>query len=112
MKSLILIAVFLLTACETNPIIPTEPKVIKEVNYIVRVPPKESLELPQPIPKTDLSKATQADAAAFILSQSEQITSLTNKLINIAKFLSEEQAKLDLKAKDENAKFKKEALKN
>jgi hypothetical protein len=37
---------------------------------------------------------------------------LTNKLINIAKFLSEEQAKLDLKAKDENAKFKKEALKN
>jgi hypothetical protein len=112
MKSSILIMALVLAGCCTNPIIPTEPKIVKEVSYVVRIPPKESLELPAAIPKVDVSKATQADAANFILSQAEQITTLTNKLINIAKFLSEEQAKLDLKARDENAANKKEALKN
>jgi len=112
MKSSILILALFLAGCCTNPIIPTEPRLIKEVSYVVRIPPKETIELPAPIPKVDVSKATQADAAKFILDQASQITTLTNKLISVAKFLSEEQSKLDVKAKDENLASKKEALKN
>lgn len=102
----------LLAGCNTTKLTPTEPKVIKEVSYVVRIPSKEMISLPAQIEKIDVDTATQADAAKFITQQAIMIEDLNSKLISIAKFLVDEQSKLDTKAAEENIKSKQSALKN
>lgn len=107
MKSLFL--VLLLVGCCADPIIP-EPRVIKETSYVVRIPPKDLMTVPDKVNKINVETATQADVAKFILDQYERMQKLENRVIEISKFLVDEQQKLDAKAKEENLANCKEAL--
>lgn len=112
--SILLVALFLTGCIFTNPIVPTEPKVVKEVNYVIKVPPKESLDIPVPVKKVDVDSpnVSQADVATYIVNLYKQNLDLTNKLVSISKFFNDEQQKLNTKAAEENLENKKSSLKN
>lgn len=105
MKHLILSALVLATlaGCETNPARPTaEVRIAERVEYVVRIPPEELI-TPPPTPATiDIDKATQSDVARWLLVNETYIKELKNKFILIAKFLKNEQDKLNAEAITKN----------
>lgn len=90
MKFSLLIVSLLLSGCfATLP--PKEPIVLEKFVYIVRVPPAETMSLPEPIAEFDVDAATQADVAEWIVKSEKYTIELRNKLIEIANFFKHEE---------------------
>ena len=100
MKTFIALMLALLVGCGHTPVKPEAP-VVKETKYIVRTPDAKLLTLPTPVPNIDVDLASQAEVAEWILNKESYTNSVENKLIGVAKFLKDEQAKADADAKKE-----------
>ena len=98
MKYLILVCILFLSACGHTPVKP-EPPVVKEIRYIVKLPPAESLQFPAKVEKIDVDTASQAEASKWVIDKEEYTRALENKIISIGKFFKDEQAKADAEAK-------------
>jgi hypothetical protein len=106
MRALLLIAAVVLVGCSTTKQLPPpEREVVRDVRYVVALPPAELLKLPpQPAPIKDLDKAKQSDVAAWLAASEERVAQLENQIKEIAKFLLEAQESADKKAKEESDK--------
>lgn len=105
-----LIAVTLLVGCASTPdIVPTEKVVIKEVEYVVRIPPPELMTLPQEVPDLNVDSADQADVAEWFLMKEQYTRELENLLMSIAKFFINSQDELNNQAAEENSAARAEA---
>lgn len=110
MKYLILSLVIFLSACATTPeIVKPEQVVIKEVSYVIRIPPEVLLIMPEQVPKIDVDTAKQSTIANWIIDTNERTKMLENKLIEIGKFFKSEQDKLNKQAAEDNLKNKKDS---
>lgn len=94
MKIITFMLVLFLVGCGTCPVKP-EPSVIVETKFIVKTPDKKLLVLPEPVKNIDVDSATQAEASEWLLNKEAYTISLENRLKEIAKFLKDEQDKLD-----------------
>lgn len=106
MKRIILAAlVVVLAGCETMPV-KSEQVLVKHVEYIVKIPPADLLELPPSVASLNFDDPNikQSDVGKWIVDSEQRSNVLENKLIGISKFLKGEQDKLDDKAKTENVK--------
>jgi hypothetical protein len=90
-----------LAACQTNPHVPEkiEPTVVTKMEYVLRIPPAEAMELPPAVPDIDLDKAKQSDVAKWIAAMNQRMETFEAKLKQIAIFLKDEQDKLDKASK-------------
>lgn len=105
MKRLTIIALALLAGCATTHVPEkVEPTVAARVEYVIKVPPAELLDLPKPPPNVDVDKATQADIARWIAANEKWFNDVQNRFSEVAKFLRDEQQNLDKLAKDFNEK--------
>lgn len=78
--------------------------VVPHVQYVIKVPPAESLSLPPPADKIDVDAAkNQSEIAKWILSSEKRSRLLEDKLISISSFFKSEQDKLDELAAKQNA---------
>jgi len=103
MKKLIIVAAAVaLTGCGINPVKP-ERQTVKEVSYIVAVPPKELTTLPAKVPDIDVDAADQAAAADWLLKKEKYTRDVEDLMTGMAQYLVDLQAKLDEKAKADNA---------
>lgn len=104
----IILVIFLslvLSACATkDELIKPEIRTVKQIDYVIKIPPREALELPPPLAEINVDSAKQSDVARLILSMEERIRTLENKLIEIASFFKTEQDKLAKQAAEENKK--------
>lgn len=98
MKYLILVCILFLSACGHTPVKP-EPPVVKEIRYIVKLPPAESLQLPPKVVDIDVDTASQAEASDWVINKEAYTRQLENKIISIGKFFKDEQDKADAEAK-------------
>lgn len=113
MKNLLIILAFsmLLAGCKTiGDTIPEEHRTVKEVEYLVRIPPKELLTLPEPVADIDVDTASQAEVAKWIINKEEYTLGVENLLRQVAEFLSKEQADADAEAEEENRRAHEAAL--
>lgn len=103
----------LLSSCMSAPVKPVtpEPIVVKQVQYVVKLPPAELLTLPPQVPNIDVDHATQKDVAEWLLSSEQRTRTLENMLKGIAGFFTDQQTQLDAKAASENAAVKADAIK-
>lgn len=86
MKKLLLtlIASFALTGCwVTNPVKPLPPTVAIKYKYIFVTVADEFLEIPAKVPNLDTTKATDKEAAQWILDKEERTRNLETKLKTI-----------------------------
>lgn len=97
--SLILCAA--LVGCSTCPP-KVEQQIVKQTEYIIRIPPAETMTLPAAVETPDPQKSTQKDVAKYVNNLEGQIVALQNKLIEIAKFFEDEKAKLAKEAAEKN----------
>lgn len=88
MKLLPLIACLGLVGCATTRCIPPQPQIVVKTQYVTRVPPAQLLTLPAPVPPLDVSKASQADVAAWILAREKYELALKADLQGIANFFA------------------------
>jgi PBP1b-binding outer membrane lipoprotein LpoB len=93
----ILLTVFLVGCNGYAPVKPEAP-VIKETKFVVKTPDAKLLKFPAPVADIDVDTASQAEASEWLINKEAYTTSLENQLIEVAKFLKEEQAKLDAEA--------------
>lgn len=96
-----LILCFALVGCGTCPP-KVEQQIVTKTEYIIRIPPAESMTLPAAVVTPDPNQSTQKDVAKYINNLEGQIATLQNKLIEIAKFFEDEKAKLAKEAADKN----------
>lgn len=82
----IILTVFMLSGCET-----LEKITPVRTEYVVRIPPAETLTLPPEVPPLDVDKAKQSDVARWIAATETRMKTLEDKLIEVAKFLKKEQ---------------------
>ena len=109
MKHIIAItAALLLVGCGIAPVKP-EKHYVDRVEYIITIPPKELMTLPEKPQTIDVDAADQADAAGWLLSKEKYTRDLENTLKNLADFFVKQQAEADKKAAEANAKSEKEA---
>ncbi len=93
----------ILAACASTKELPKpEVRVAERVEYVVRIPPAELMQLPSPPPNIDVETATQATVANWLILNEEYINSLRNRIIEIAKFLKQQQDELNEEAKNKN----------
>lgn len=110
MKYTPLMLVVLLSGCslfQTKPDIPKQqvvPEVATKLEYVIKIPPKELVTLPDQVPAIDVDAAKQSDIAAWVIASEKRTQQLENMLIGIANFFKTEQAKLDDAAAQTNAK--------
>jgi hypothetical protein len=104
MKLVLITALALsLAACSSTPKLPErEAEVVKDIRYVVAMPPAELFKLPpQPAPIKDLDTAKQSDVATWLAASEARMEALENRIKEIAKFLYEAQESADKKAKEE-----------
>lgn len=107
MKALLALAVSVaLVGCATTKHVAEQPEVTiaERVEYVIKVPPAELLELPKPPAMIDIDKATQADVARWVMANERWMNELQNRFIEVARFMRDEQVKLDALAKELNEK--------
>lgn len=102
-KLIVLSSAFVLAGCQTIPLEKPETRLIPQVEYVLRIPPKELLTLPPPVPNINVDEAKQSDVARWIILSEERTRQLENMLIELAVFFKIEQLKLDEEAKKKNA---------
>jgi hypothetical protein len=102
----------LIPACSWNnpDIVKPEQQVAESVKYVVKIPPKELMTLPEVQKKLDVDTAKQSDIARWIISTEIRTKALENQIIGIASFFNDEQSKLDEQAKSENTKAANDAI--
>lgn len=107
MKKIIMTTILslILSACGVNPV-QQEQHTVKEVEYVIKIPPKELMTLPQPVADIDVDASTQADVAYWLSSKENYTMKLQNDLIQIASFFIDEQRKLDAIATNKNSQAK------
>jgi hypothetical protein len=93
MKFSLLIVSLLLSGCfaTVEPLPPIEPVVVEKYVYLIKVPPAETMTLPEPVSELDVDAATQADVANWIVSNEKYANELKLKLIEIANFFKREK---------------------
>lgn len=89
----------ILTGCTGYSPVKPESPVVKETQFVVRTPDAALLTLPTPVTDIDVDTASQAEVSEWIINKEAYKTTLLNQLIEVAKFLKDEQAKLDAEAK-------------
>ena len=99
--SSIMLAVLLVGCGTTSELVKPEAKIIKQTEYVIKIPPAELMTLPPPVAKIDIDKALQSDIAAWLLANESRTKRLEDLLIGIAKFFVTEENKL----KDQAATF-------
>lgn len=103
MKYAILFLTLILSACITNPSLPDPEQIlVKQTEYVVRIPPRELMALPVSIGKIDVDKAKQSDIAQWVLKSEDRTRTLENMIIEIGKFLRIEERKLEEEASVKN----------
>lgn len=83
-----------LTGCATWK--PEKEVVVQQV-YVIRIPPAESMTLPDSVPNLDTEKMDEGDVARWLVKKENYTKSLEDKLKEIAKFFVDEQKKLEKK---------------
>lgn len=78
-----------LSACKTLP--ESEQNTVTRVEYVVKIPPKELMTLPQRPKDINLDTATQSDVASWLISREERMQHLENMIRAIAEFFKSEQ---------------------
>lgn len=103
-KILAIILALTLVGCGTTPMPAPEPVLVKQVEYVVRIPPAEAMSIPAPLPNLNIENPNllQSDIADWILGLQDRIDVLEGKIIGIAKFLKGEQDKLNADAAKTN----------
>lgn len=106
MKRILLISAMILSlsGCAlfgVKPVQP-EPQIVKQTEYVVRIPPKELMTLPAPVPPIDVDTAKQSDVAAWVLQKEQYSRTLENMLKDVAGFFNTQQIQLDQAAKTQN----------
>jgi hypothetical protein len=93
MKFSLLIVSLLLSGClaTTESLPKLEPITVEKFVYIVKVPPTETMTLPEPVAEIDVDSATQADIATWIVNNERYMNALRGKLIEIANFFKHEE---------------------
>ena len=102
---LALLCILCLSACGFNPI-KREPTVVNHVEYVVKIPPAQLMTIPPAVNSIDVDdpKLSQGDISKWIKLSEDRTLQLENQIIEIAKFLTSEQAQLNEQAKHENSK--------
>lgn len=100
---LIFVASIFLVACGHNPIKP-ETRVAKEIEYVIRIPPKELLTIPPAVADIDVDNIKQGDVAKWILANEERTRALENIIKEIGLFFKVEDEKLQKQAEEKNKK--------
>lgn len=100
MKKIIFIAflVTMLGACQTGQVKQAQP-VIETVKYIVAVPPKEMLAVPEKPKAPDPATSTQRDVSDYIIDLNGDDDQLRIIISNIADWLLKEQERQNSNAK-------------
>jgi len=113
-KKIILVACLFLTACGHDaPFIkPEKPEkvVVKEIQYVVKIPPKELITIPPQVDKIDVDAAKQSDIAKWIIAGEERTRKLEEMIRQLALFFKLEQLKLDEEAIKKNKEEAEKAL--
>lgn len=106
MKKFLLIFVLLLSGCAfDSPVMVTpEPVLIKQIEYVVKIPPTQLITLPPIVEKIDVDTAKQSDIARWILNSENRTQTLESMLRGIAVFFEVEQAKAEDAANELNKK--------
>ena len=79
----------LLVGCATTKPETREAAITVQQEYIVRLPPAETMILPPAVPDIDLKTAKQSDVASWIVLKEARIDALESKLKRIAEFFNE-----------------------
>lgn len=80
-----------------------QPETVKQVEYIVKIPPKELMTLPPQVEPIDIDTAQQSDVAAWIIRNEQRMKMLEDMLRGLAQFFKLEQIKLDAEAASKNS---------
>ena len=100
MNKVLLIAALVLSGCCTTPkLVQPEPVVVKQTEYVIRVPPADLMTLPAQVPNIDVDHATQGDVAAWLLQNEKRTKALEDALKGIAAFFVSQQGQLESTAK-------------
>ena len=100
-----LLIVLLLSGCSWDSVFTKpETRTVKQIEYVIKVPPAESLTLPNAVKDIDVDAAKESDIARWLIEKEKYKLALEKKLISIAAFFKTEQEKLNDKAKAENLK--------
>jgi len=99
------VAIISLSGCTWNnpDIVKPEPQIVRQVEYVIRIPPAQLLTLPLNAAKIDIDKAKQSDAAKMLIASEERMKQLENQIIGIGEFFTSESEKLNKKATEINA---------
>lgn len=90
-----IVVIAMLSACgTTGELVKPEPKIIKQTEYVIKIPPVELLTVPAPVAKIDVDTAKQSDIASWILANELRTKKLEDLLIGIGKFFTAEEGKL------------------
>lgn len=84
-----------------------EPVTVKQVEYVIKIPPKEMMTLPAQVEPVDTDTAKQSDIAAWIIRNEQRSKMLEDMLRGLAQFFQLEQIKLDAEAAAKNSSAKK-----
>ena len=104
---LALTTVLALGACASVPApVTLEQQVVKQTEYVVRIPPAQLMTLPPRPADIDPDKADQAAVASWLISKEQYTVTLENQLKDIAGFFVTQQTQLDSSAASQNAQFK------
>jgi hypothetical protein len=98
-----ILLISLLSACNSIPTVQQEHVVVKQIEYVVKIPPAELMTLPAQAEKIDIDTASQASVAQWVLASEERTRTLENMLKGIATFFVVEQAKAKDAADTKNA---------
>lgn len=91
-----LMMALMLSACATwKP----EGTTVVQQQYIIRIPPAETMQLPPAVKNIDPDSIDQGEVARWLAAKEEYTSALEGKLREIAKFFVNEQKKLDDEAK-------------
>jgi hypothetical protein len=100
---ILLLSVLLLAGCETIKKEESEPRIIEKIQYVLKIPPRDLIDLPPQVPPINVDESKQSDIARWILLSEERTRKLENMLIELATFFKLEQLKLDEEAAKKNA---------
>jgi len=78
------------------------PSTAKQVEYIIKIPPKELMTLPPAVEPVDARTAKQSDIAQWIIRNEERSKTLEDIIRQLAQFFRIEQLKLDDAAAEKN----------
>ena len=104
MKYALLLSCLLISGCFGTTTVKPEQVTVKQLEYIIRIPPSQLLELPPPVPTIEVDTAKQSDIARWILANEDRTRALENIIKEIAVFFKIEQAKAKQEADEQNKK--------